>query len=232
MRWVCNTRSVTPAGLTNCIETPFFRPLTFSCQRFRHRAGASAPRTHDPPNSNDTKHHYPLCSHEMESKSYKELQALAKLHGIRANQSKAALIDKLASHKLQGDAQQDSSSSQGNAEKPQADSDAPEGNPGKPRDEAKTPSNDSATPEGNVDKPRLNHADQPQDVLPTATAADVSASVDTNTALPDPGEPEVPMKSSETSRKEKPEVPVETSDRKSDRLSAAKKVRIKRTSLS
>lgn len=177
----------------------------------------------------------------MESKSYKELQALAKLHGIRANQSKAALIDKLASHKLQGDAQQDSSSSQVNAEKPQADSDAPEGNPGKPRDEAKTPSNDSATPEGNVDKPRLNHADQPQDVLPTATAADVSASVDTNTALSDPVEPEVPMKSSErrkserlsAARKEKPEVPVETSDRrKSDRLSAAKKVRIKRTSLS
>lgn len=180
----------------------------------------------------------------MECKSYKELQALAKLHGIRANLSKAALIDKLTS---QDKPHEDT---QGNAEKPQADSHTSNGIPGKLRDEADAPSNDSSAPGGKVDEPRLDDAGQPQEVeavIPGVPAATVDADhsrADVDAALPDPVEPEVLGESSERRKSERlsaakkeipatldqvePEVPVESSERrKSDRLSAAKKVRIK-----
>lgn len=189
--------------------------------------------------------YHDLCSHEMESRSYKELQALAKLHGIRANLSKAALIDKLGSlgDELHQNAQDSSSRSQDNAEKHQADSDAPERNSGKPRDEADTPTNDSDTPEGNANQTRLVDS-EPQDAetVPCTATADAAHDRvdDTDVALPDPVKPEVPVENSERRQSERPstakkegptpvdpvetEVPVESSARrKSDRLSAAAK---------
>eukprot|EP00752_Nemacystus_decipiens_P010027 g8940.t1 len=166
----------------------------------------------------------------MEFKTYKELQALAKLHGIRANLSKAALIDKLAS-------EDEESSSRCNAEKPQANPGRRGCTPGTPRDEADTPSSDSAAPEGNFDKCRLDDADKPQDKVAVPGIA-VDARVDTNAAVPDPVEPKVLVGRSDRRNSERlssaqtespatldqvvPEVPVESSERrKSDRLSAA-----------
>lgn len=162
----------------------------------------------------------------MESKSYKELQALAKLHGIRANLSKAALIEKLASqdegheHPPQ-DSSQDSS--QGNAEEPQADSDTPQGNnddedDDEPVDDVDTPKNDSGsnTPERNVvDDSGSNSADKSDVLSGTAVAEAAHDRVDVDTDVPaplDPVESEVLLESSER--------------RKSDRLSAAKKEKV------
>lgn len=185
----------------------------------------------------------------MEPKSYKELQALAKLHGIRANLSKAALIKKLADIHHE-DAQDNSSSSQGNADILHADSD-------NLRDEADTHANGSDAPEGNVDAPRLDDSARPQDdtAVPCSATADAARNSDdngwddTDAALPGPVEPEALLESSERRKSDRlsaatkespapldpvgPEVPVESSERrKSDRLSApkkAEKVRIKST---
>eukprot|EP00903_Cladosiphon_okamuranus_P019929 g18316.t1 len=172
----------------------------------------------------------------MESKSYKDLQALAKLHGIRANLSKAALINKLASlDKLHQGAQDSSSRVEDNAVIHRADSVDPEGNSGKCGDEVDTPTNDSDTSEGNANQSRLQGADsEPQD-------AAYDRLDDADVALSGPVESEVPEESSDERRrsgrlpkakKEAPapldpvetEVPVETTERrKSDRLSAAAK---------
>lgn len=143
----------------------------------------------------------------MESKSYKELQALAKLHGIRANQSKGVLIDRLQRVESDPLASHDKvhECMQGNAGDPQDGVDMPLGNAGECQDEFDTP-------QGNASDLRGDEPDKPLDVdsVPGTATAEAHDRVDTEFPAPlNPVEPEVPVGSSERC--------------KNDRLSAAKK---------
>lgn len=146
--------------------------------------------------------------HKMESKTYKELQALAKLHGIRANMSKAFLIDKLASReKLHQDPQASSSHSPDKAEEMAADSDTPEVNPGTPLDEAAHDNDDSsaALPDPVEPGVLVESSERRRSDRLSAAKKEAPALLDTV----------------------EPEIPVETSERrKSDILSATAKVRM------